>query len=685
MSTPVLIIDDSLTVRMDLAACLTSAGFAPTTCATAAAARAALERTAFALVVLDVLLPDADGIELLASLKRDPATASVPVMLLSAEAEVRDRIRGLRTGADEYVGKPYDPSYVVARARELVRRGTPATAETRSDAVPTVLVIDDSATFREHLRSTLEAAGYAVTTASTGEEGLRLAAAVRPAAVVVDGMLPGVDGATVVRRLRLDAALRRTPCLLLTASDDREDELRAFESGADAFVRKGEDAGVVLARLAAVLRSTGGSADADAGPSVLGPKKILAVDDSPTYLEALASQVRGEGYDVILARSGEEALNLIAVEPVDCILLDLVMPGLTGQETCRRIKSMPAARDVPLIVLTALEEQSAMIESINAGADDYITKSEDFEVLKARLRAQLRRKQLEDEHRRIREELLRKEMEAAEGRAARELAETRARLLADVQQKNEQLEAFSYSVSHDLRAPLRAIDGYARILLEDHADRLDAEGRRVLDVVCETARRMGKLIDDLLAFSHVGRAELEKRPVDMAALARAVVAELQGEEPGRAVTVTVGALLPAFGDAGMLRQVFVNLIGNAWKFTRGRAGATIDVGCAPGEAETTYFVRDDGAGFDMRYAGQLFGVFRRLHATDEFEGTGVGLAIVRQVVQRHGGRVWAEGAVGRGATFYFALPAGAVAAPRQGAPEDGTPGAPHGGPPSAPG
>ncbi|TMA34089.1 MAG: response regulator, partial [Deltaproteobacteria bacterium] len=315
MKPAILIVDDSLTVRMDLAEAFASAGFAPTACATAAAGREALQKTAFALIVLDVLLPDADGIELLAAFKNDPATTAIPVMLLSTEAEVRDRVRGLRRGADEYVGKPYDSVYVLARARELVR-ARPEPRDRASSTPPTVLVIDDSRTFREQLRATLESAGYVVVTAATGEEGLQLAAAVRPAAVVVDGLLPGIDGGTVVRRLRLDAGLRRTPCLLLTASADRGDEVRAFDSGADDFVRKEEDTSIILARLGAILRSAGTSAGTDATPSLLDPKKILAVDDSATYLEALASQIRNEGYDVVLARSGEEALELLAVQPV---------------------------------------------------------------------------------------------------------------------------------------------------------------------------------------------------------------------------------------------------------------------------------------------------------------------------------------------------------------------------------
>jgi len=221
---------------------------------------------------------------------------------------------------------------------------------------------------------------------------------------------------------------------------------------------------------------------------------------------------------------------------------------------------------------------------------------------------------------------------------------------------NEALGSFTYSVSHDLRAPLRAIDGYAHILVEDHADTLDAESRRVLGVIRTNARQMGRLIDDLLSFSRLGRSELDRATTDVAILAHGVCDELRRLEPERTVSVAVGALPTTVADGSMLRHVLANLIGNAWKFTRGRADATIEVGSTDAGHETLYFVKDNGAGFDMRYVGKLFRVFERLHRADEFEGTGVGLAIVQRVVQRHGGRVWAESAPGAGATFWFALP-----------------------------
>jgi PAS domain S-box-containing protein len=220
---------------------------------------------------------------------------------------------------------------------------------------------------------------------------------------------------------------------------------------------------------------------------------------------------------------------------------------------------------------------------------------------------------------------------------------------------NEALGSFTYSVSHDLRTPLRGINGYARMLLEDHARDLAPEARRLLGVISDNANQMGRLIDDLLMFARLGRSEMDKTAVDLASVAHTVVDELRRLEPERAVTVTIGELGAVHADGSMLRQVLANLIGNAWKFTRGRGDAIIEVGCLRIARETVHYVRDNGAGFDMRYAGKLFGVFQRLHHPDEFEGTGVGLAIVQRIVQRHGGRVWAQSEVGCGATFSFTL------------------------------
>jgi PAS domain S-box-containing protein len=476
--------------------------------------------------------------------------------------------------------------------------------------------------------------------------------------------------------------------------------------------------------------------------------------------------------------------------------------------------------NIPLLILTAVEEAKAMVEGINAGADDYIPKSSDFEVLRARVRAQLRRKQFEDEYRSIRELLLQKEIEAAQARASKEIAEAKAafepllrnaewlknvvhiahlgawewdlsdntqvwsdeqfrifgltpgsvqpsaeaflqalqpgdrdrvaaiskqalaresryqlecRVLtpggnlrdvvcqgeicrdeggkpvrvvgtmlditerkqaeeqvqrlnaeledrvrqrtAEMERANKELEAFSYSVSHDLRAPLRAINGFSRILVEEFGPQLPPEAQVHLSVVQSSAVHMGNLIDDLLAFSRLGRQELAKKHLLPAELVRSVIEDL-GSEQARGVEIIVNDLPGCDGDRQLMRQVFANLLSNALKYTRKTLKARIEVGTMqlgdlrremsaaeqqhlPAELSdpklAIYFVRDNGVGFDMKYAGKLFGVFQRLHRQEDFEGTGVGLAIVQRIIARHGGRIWAYAEVGKGATFYFTM------------------------------
>jgi len=221
---------------------------------------------------------------------------------------------------------------------------------------------------------------------------------------------------------------------------------------------------------------------------------------------------------------------------------------------------------------------------------------------------------------------------------------------------NKEMEALSYAVSHDLRAPLRAIDGFARILEEDYAGQLGDAGKQAIDVIRDNTHRMGELIGGILAYSRLGRREIRASGVDMAGLAREAFQELERAHPGRGLDFRLGPLPPARADRAMVREVLLHLLSNAIKFTAPRPAAIIELSGEIEGNECIYHIKDNGVGFDMNYAGKLFRVLQRLHSTKEFEGTGVGLAIVQRIVRRHGGRVWAEGAVGAGATFWFALP-----------------------------
>jgi signal transduction histidine kinase len=280
-----------------------------------------------------------------------------------------------------------------------------------------------------------------------------------------------------------------------------------------------------------------------------------------------------------------------------------------------------------------------------------------FSAVRRRIEDSLRQArdnlQVEVEQRRHREDEIRK------------LNQELAQRAAELEATNKELESFAYSVSHDLRAPLRHMVGYSELLQRQASSLLDEKSHRYIRTILESAKRMGNLIDDLLAFSRIGRAETKKTAVDLEQLVKEVVAEIGQETKGRDIAWKIGALPVCYGDRSMLGLVVVNLVSNAVKFTRMRRPAEIEIGCVDGNKnEIEVFVRDNGAGFDMQYVNKLFGVFQRLHLPEQFEGTGIGLATVQRVIHRHGGKVRAEGAVDQGATFSFSLPKAQDAAER---------------------
>lgn len=700
MNDKAFIVEDSLTVRMDLREALEDAGFDCTECATLAEARLALAHGAPALVLLDRQLPDGDGAGWVAELRSAPDGARTVVMMLSNASEAGDRLRGLAHGADEFVGKPYDRLYVVDRARELVRQRQALNDDLPPSQRASVLLVDDSETFRQALREALEPAGYRIHLAAHGEDGLRQAAALRPNAVIVDQHMPGLDGGAVIRRLRLDPALRHTPCLLLTADEGPEAELRALEAGADAFARKQDDVDLILARLAAMLRSATASVP-EQGASLLGPKRLLLVDDSANVLAELGATLRDDGYDVVPARSGEQALELLAVQTVDAVLMDVQMPGLGGLETCRRIKDAPAMRDIPVILLTAQDGREPMLQGLEAGADDFIVKAAgEVELLKARLRAQLRRKQFEDEARRTHAELHSTALEAAQARAARDLADSRAELLAALQQRNDALEqlnselsrassaktAFLSTMSHELRTPLNAVIGFAQLMRDGAAGPVSDRQAEFCNHIHNAGQHLLSLVNDLLDMAKIeaGRVDLDFESVELDELLRDAMVVVQerarlGQIDLRLIGVGGGQRVCV--DRRRLRQIIYNLLSNAAKFTpkggtirvearrvtRTRAqealpgfpvGRRSDLPPSDFQEFAQISITDSGIGIPAEGLDRLFQPFNQIKnvLTHKVEGTGLGLATVARLVQLHGGAVAVSSQPEKGSCFTCWLP-----------------------------
>jgi two-component system sensor histidine kinase/response regulator len=404
---------------------------------------------------------------------------------------------------------------------------------------------------------------------------------------------------------------------------------------------------------------------------------VLIAEDSLTQAQRLRFILERHGYQVDAAANGLKALEMVRARRPTLIISDIVMPEMDGYQLCQQIKADPALKSLPVILVTTLSDPQDVIRGLECGADNFIIKPYDERYLLSRIQFVLLNYEIRQVDRAEmgveiffngqrhfitadRLQILNLLLSTYEAAIERnhELTRTKDELRAtnvSLEAANKELEAFSYSVSHDLRAPLRAIEGFSRILVEEHAPKLDDTARNLLQRSQNACQRMGQLIDDLLNLSRLSYGEMRRDSTDLSALARSIFAELHNREPGRNVTFQVAEGTVVNGDARLLRVALENLLGNAWKFTSKRSDAVIEFGTTSQDGERVYYVRDNGAGFDMAYADQLFGAFRRLHSTDEFPGTGVGLATVRRVINRHGGRIWAKSVIENGATFYFTL------------------------------
>jgi len=369
--------------------------------------------------------------------------------------------------------------------------------------------------------------------------------------------------------------------------------------------------------------------------------RLLVVDDEAAQVEALCRTLEDEGYSVTGFTGTGAALAALRGGSFDIVLTDLTMPGMDG------IAFLNAAREIDPglagIVMTGHGSIATAVEAMKAGALDYILKPFDLRVILrvlARTQAMLR---------------LRRENAALLERLSARTVELEA-ANRDLSVANRELEAFGDSVSHDLRAPLRTIDGLLRVVQEDFGVGFPPEAHRHIEAISAQAARMSALIEDLLRLSRLGREPLQKQAVDIRALVLEVVGELRAAEEARQLDITVADLPAAQADPSLLRQVWVNLVANALKFTRRRERALIEIGAGARDGQKLYSIRDNGAGFDPRRAERLFGIFQRLHAAKDFEGTGVGLSIARRIIERHGGSIWAEGEPDKGAAFHFTLP-----------------------------
>jgi PAS domain S-box-containing protein len=551
-----------------------------------------------------------------------------------------------------------------------------------------ILVVEDRSPDRELLSTVLSHGRHRVLEAADGAEALRLLRAEHPDLLISDILLPKMDGYELVRQMRLDPAISATSVIFYTAAfNEQEARNLAQECGVSLVLSKPTDPKTIIEKVTEVLKGKGAQVVTSLPTAFEEKHQELLVHKLMRQVEEL--------------RQSEERFRLLVdgVKDYAIFMLDPAGNVVSWNDGAQRIKGWTAeeiigqhfSRFYPAETAAAKPQQG-----LDRAAAQGRYEEEGWRLRKdgSRFLADVIITALHDEYGRLRgfakvtrditerqrqederNELLREQQALTEELTAtnEELA-TQAEELTNQKEElerlnnhlqnqqqllegaNEELEAFSFSVSHDLKTPVRIIEGFCRMLMGEHADQLDAEGLRQLKVITDNTQRMRSLIDDLLALARLGRIQIKKSVVNLAGMARQVFEQLRAEAAKRNLQLILGDLPPAWGDQSLLYQVMQNLLSNAVKFTSSRETAIIEVGGRTEGKENIFYVKDNGAGFDERYGSSLFRPFQRLHICAEFEGTGIGLSIVQRIIQRHGGRVWAEGKVNEGATFYCVLP-----------------------------